>query len=1013
MTAMQLPETPAALVELDLIKRLNSYATGEDSWLPNSEKLSKTTSGACQELLANLIKIDKLVSPILDKVNSREMDVFTMHDKRHALKVAHIMWHILKPERRLSLTAPEIGMLIASAFVHDLGMFISKEDRDKRLSPTSELWGRLDPDGKIQQRIEELRTSANQEKALTNQQRLHRKVIQAEEALLCQDTREVHATSQRYADVLSNLRQLHTKNPAVIPDVESCLAFEGDSFREKLIDVCVSHNEAADMLIRQDTEHPERPRFPRDYPVGSCLVDLHMVAAALRLADILDFDRERTPTVLYYYLLPSHHDPSEDKSELEWSKHLAISSWHVETDSLVYRARCRNHIVHHSIIRFCESIAEEISATRASFGALNDKQDWPFVIPKNVKDDIHAEGYRYLPYKFELDDERIYQLLMGGAIYGNSLEAIRELVQNSVDACKLRDALTKLHEPEVNLSTAKRITVEYIEPTEERPSPTLVVRDSGTGMDDMVINSWFLKVGRSYYSSTDFNRFRYDLRKAGLDFAPISEFGIGFLSCFLLADQVCVETAMWESIHGDTRKRLLEINGPTRLIRLHESENTGAGRFRGTTVTLSMIRGHPSDSQKPPTWEVVRDYLKYVCILLPYTIHLLHKTKSETLEEIISPKTCLTNVPPRYSEHAVFINVDDAKSGLSGEIAIVNGSKAIEIEKELGRTSIVRVEAESAYPARRRWDDRFSSLVRGGFKIGGIPGLPFSSDCDFLVSSTLNLTWEHNKNRRYALTNLSRNEMPGEEQLAQDVQRIWMSWLLQKVDSLQPGFMDGLDTYFPVDSPQEIAAQNLSWIEQFDAYTVYKLAANGWHSWLHREKQIDSKTIVSWQNSTGQALPIPEYDRFGEFLFVDLLYLILPRICNLHLKNGNFFVSPPKTQWQNILQNCRDYTTKPALWTPFVGYEEPDASLLYLDRQDSGYWLNSKHRERVLSGIKESDLSTFVDALDDLVIIKQERLVSLSAAKAKLLKQAQEKFGDLEVGTGAARWRIDSFRLTE
>ncbi len=67
------------------------------------------------------------------------------------------------------------------------------------------------------------------------------------------------------------------------------------------------------------------------------------------------------------------------------------------------------------------------------------------------------------------------------------------------------DALTRLDQPEMTPSHHKRIFIEYREPTDGCPCPILSVRDTGTGMDDQIIERYFLKVGRSYYNSTDFS----------------------------------------------------------------------------------------------------------------------------------------------------------------------------------------------------------------------------------------------------------------------------------------------------------------------------------------------------------------------------------------------------------------------------------------------------------------------------------------------------------------------------
>ena len=423
---MQVPETPQSVAELDLMRRLEDYANGNASWTADGTAIGENAKRACRTLhtsLANLI--NGLFAYILDRVTAREMEAFTMHDRVHGRKVAHLMWHILKPERREQLTPPEIGILLVAAHLHDLGMGLSPAERGERLLPDSDLWNKLEIQDAVRVGIEELRSQIGDPKTSEAvKKRAEQHLFQAEEALLTQDTRERHATRERYEEILGLLADFHHREPTRIPDIEAALAFDGDSFREKLIDVCVSHNEDADALVANDEKNLDRPRFPEDFPVGICTADLHTVAAALRLADILDFDRERTPAVLFHYLLPTELGGLENRSVLEWSKHLAISNWHIEREAIVFRGRSQSHIIHHAVVQFCALIASEIKATHATFSPLGE-EDWPFNLPLSAKADIHEEGYRYVPYKFELDDERVYSLLMGGAIYDNPLVAVR------------------------------------------------------------------------------------------------------------------------------------------------------------------------------------------------------------------------------------------------------------------------------------------------------------------------------------------------------------------------------------------------------------------------------------------------------------------------------------------------------------------------------------------------------------------------------------------------------------
>ena len=57
-----------------------------------------------------------------------------------------------------------------------------------------------------------------------------------------------------------------------------------------------------------------------------------------------------------------------------------------------------------------------------------------------------------------------------------------------------------------------------------------------------VLEHYFTKLGKSYYRSPEYERERQILREHGFIVSPISQFGIGFLSCFMLADKILIRT---------------------------------------------------------------------------------------------------------------------------------------------------------------------------------------------------------------------------------------------------------------------------------------------------------------------------------------------------------------------------------------------------------------------------------------------------------------------------------------
>lgn len=871
---------------------------------------------------------------------------------------------------------------------------LAQKERAERFGPESDLWDKLEVQDSVRSAIEKLRAQIGDENASESvKRRATQQLFQAEEALLTQDTRERHATRERYQNILDLLSKFHLKDRTRIPDIEMALSFDGESFREKLIDVCVSHNEDADALVGNDERNLDRPRFPKDFPVGMCNADLHTMAATLRLADILDFDRERTPAVLFHYLLPTTLGGLENRSVLEWSKHLAISNWHIDDNDIGFRGRSQSHIIHHAVVQFCSVIADELKATHATFSPLGE-QYWPFVLPLSVKADIHEEGYRYIPYKFELDDERVYSLLMGGAIYDNPLVAVRELVQNAVDACRLRDSLTQLHEEYAKPGTENRIFIRYEEPTAECPYPKLSVQDTGTGMDAYTLERYFLQVGRSYYNSSDFNQYRVQLRKKNLDFAPVSEFGIGFLSTFLLADHVEVETAMWESPRGDTAKRILKIDGPTRLIRLDELRNEGVGRFKGTRIMMFLAS---KSSSTPPSWEDIKEYLADTCQDLPYRLNLEYLTDGKEVRESLDPLPLTVYIPPHLQKAALRIPVDDKEFGLEGEIVLINPIEAEKAQAALiGKAELLfrDPDVESTQTIR-------STLLRGGFNVGRVGGLPETAYRQLaigpLAGARLRLTWNVTKNRRYLIPNVARDRLSNSDYIEERVAQAWLTYLLQNVNDLPKGQV------FDLYCSDEI---QLPWLEEFSALTIYDLARQDWILQLLSLHKRSESALELWERGKGESLP------YNSFSFAtSLLDLVLPMVTELEVKTNGTHLFPPQDNWRSILKDCRDYIRCPVRWEQFRKYEAKiDDFLLY---QNSG-GPNVKYKERFVSWDRQElkKLTRILIAVVD-PYRSHNRVIKWNSSDATLFRKALEVVGDLKIGSRENPITLKNIKMAE
>ena len=195
--------------------------------------------------------------------------------------------------------------------------------------------------------------------------------------------------------------------------------------------------------------------------------------------------------------------------------------------------------------------------------------------------------------QFRLDQDEIQQLLMGETLYGDPTLAIRELLQNALDALQMRDLRLKLLrkdpkaavEPTDLLPENEELAVRLTWGKDPATGQEFIrVADNGTGMTQLVLEKFFTQIGKSYYRSPDFVREQALLRGSGLFATPISHFGIGILSCFMIGDRLEVRTRPGRA---DTKGREafdVTVSGPGSLFWLRP----GTLESQGTEVTVYL-----------------------------------------------------------------------------------------------------------------------------------------------------------------------------------------------------------------------------------------------------------------------------------------------------------------------------------------------------------------------------------------------------------------------------------------
>jgi molecular chaperone HtpG len=550
----------------------------EDDW--HAETLTRLERSKFYQILKARVESEPAAGPTVQLVNDathyafhrtktilRHMGEFTLHDGDHLFRVLLLM-ELLVADQADGLSTPELLLLILSAFFHDIGM--AADERD--VLSWKKVWDAkpsLDSDHEREECERFRRYCSGRPEQMDRIKQLisesnHSAAEVARNYLITEFIRLTHADRAR---------------EIVKTDWGGRIRYRDTDLTVEFATICFSHNEDAAAILDLDKRMVCGPN------VHACLP---LVAVVLRLADILDFDGKRTPDILFSHLFVRH-----PISLQEWTKHRSVEAWTVSPSMIQFHAKCSHPAVEASIHAFCDLIDRELGTGGHVLTLLNEfhrqnerrlRLSVPLRVDRSkIETRKTIEGtpeYLYRQTQFTLSKTQVIDLLMGTRLYGNPEVALRELLQNSIDACLLRQAL----ENRWNNVYTPQIRVRYTTSSEE---DLLEVSDNGVGMDQHIVDTYYTKVGSSFYKSAEFNELK---SQTNAKFAPMSRFGIGILACFMVADTVVVDTRRVLGAHQSSQPLSLTIEGQDSIFWI----KVGTLTTPGTTTKLHLRKtGNP------------------------------------------------------------------------------------------------------------------------------------------------------------------------------------------------------------------------------------------------------------------------------------------------------------------------------------------------------------------------------------------------------------------------------------
>ena len=545
-----------------------------------------------------------------------QMRDYDTHDKEHSEKVLEIIEDILGQNME-KLTVYELLLLYMSAYLHDSAMALPDWEYKvlKAVEGTEEYH-----DNTLEFTI------CNDYKPKHTYSEALRIIEENKDKLFCYDTAKNYVCAKPTEDKMTEslaefMQQYEEFRNGYITDLDKCKGavseymdksrwirsefirqthhiravenveslkgkiadaiggFYAEKFIEDLAAICRCHGENLESVF-------QLPDARKDWLGGTA--NIQFLAMMLRLGDVIHFDSKRAPRSLY-----AEKQITDAVSYKHWNAKFQELQYKVQNTNgkviICYQAYCEDPEMYYFIQDYMGWIDNEIDnyyvlKNRWEMNQSSENGQYCFNIEKVDRTDIGYDKDQFVPdndMKFVLNQSKILELLMGIQLYKDPFLCLREIYQNALDASKCMKAYNKKKGKTENLTIEFGIGEEDLHGKKER---YIYCLDHGTGMNAYIIKNYLLHIGNSYYRSKDFAKQNTDW---GYDVKPTSQFGIGLLSGYMLADKIGITTIHYEE-SGNALSFMMEgVNEHFYYTKLKRTEAEAIGDH-GTLVKLYL-----------------------------------------------------------------------------------------------------------------------------------------------------------------------------------------------------------------------------------------------------------------------------------------------------------------------------------------------------------------------------------------------------------------------------------------
>lgn len=354
---------------------------------------------------------------------------YSRHDASHAESVIHNIERILGEERIRMLSPTDCFLLLHVAYIHDIGMYITAEDRRNMVisNKFDELLDRLErsTDAIQKQWADCIRKVCYKEIADSKgNAELYQKKLDVYHAItniIAEFYRSEHGerSEQRLVEWTAEPTQL------------------GSGFSMSGIPMRIFYRIAECAGLHTSYDFNKILELPwEDSGYAHDMMHPRFAAVLLQLGDALDMDNNR-----FHPLVTEIVGELPRKSQVHFEKHAAIRTLNITPNEITIEADCKTIEVLREIRKECQGIEDLLRITGYY---------WSKIMPPNFVGSLPILNISKLlcgglnipkelvNAKFDISKEKAMEILEGSNVYEDYFPFLRELIQNAVDASKLQ-----------------------------------------------------------------------------------------------------------------------------------------------------------------------------------------------------------------------------------------------------------------------------------------------------------------------------------------------------------------------------------------------------------------------------------------------------------------------------------------------------------------------------------------------------------------------------------------------